>query len=124
MKDRWRKVWNACWSTPLEDRIRHWQAYIRGWSAYFGVCDSRWQVQALEGLKRRHKRKYFWQRWHHRQGRLNALRRLKARPYHLKQASGSVGAWRKARSPMRQTVLDKARLHRWGLYVPFDLTAT
>ena len=61
---------------------------------------------------RRHMRKYFWQRWHHRQGRLNALRRLKARPYHLKQASGSVGAWR------------KSRLHRWGLYVPFDLTAT
>ena len=42
LKDRVRKVWNACWSTPLEDRIRHWQAYIRGWSAYFGVCDSRW----------------------------------------------------------------------------------
>ena len=73
---------------------------------------------------RRHMRKYFWQRWHHRQGRLNALRRLKAKPHHLKQASGSVGAWRKARSPMLQTVLDKARLHRWGLYVPSDLAAT
>ena len=47
----------------------------------------------------------------------------KTKPYHLKQASGSVGAWRKARSPMLQTVLDKARLHRWGLYVPSYLVA-
>jgi len=124
LKDRVRDVWNARWSVPLEDRIRHWQEYIRGGSAYFRVCDSRWQVQALEGWMRRHLRKYFWQRWHHRQGRLNALRRLKAKPYHLKQASGSVGAWRKARSPMLQTVLNKARLRRWGLYVPSDLAVT
>jgi len=65
-----------------------------------------------------------WQRWHNRRGRLKALRRLKAQPYHLTQASGSVGAWRKARSPMLQTVLDKARLRRWGLCIPSDLAAT
>ena len=72
---------------------------------------------------RRHMRKYFWQRWHNRKGRLNALRRLKAQPYHLHQASGSVGAWRKARSPLLQTLLNNARLKRWGLYVPSDLVA-
>ena len=52
---------------------------------------------------------------------LRGLRRLRAKPYHLKQASGSVGDWRKARSPMLQTVLNNARLKRWGLYVPSDL---
>jgi RNA-directed DNA polymerase len=68
-------------------------------------------------------RKYFWQRWHNRKGRLNASRRLGARPYHQKQASGSVGTWRLARSPMLQTVLNNARLRRWGLYVTSDLAA-
>jgi hypothetical protein len=44
--------------------------------------------------------------------RLNGLARLRAKPYHLKQASEPVGTWRKARSPMLQTVLDKAWLRR------------
>jgi group II intron reverse transcriptase/maturase len=123
LKDKVREVWDARWSVPLAERIRHWQDYIRGWSNYFRLSEARGEIQRLEGWMRRHMRKYFWQRWHNRQGRLNALRRLKAKPYHLKQASGSVGAWRKARSPMLQTVLDKARLRRWGLYVPSDLVA-
>jgi hypothetical protein len=74
-------------------------------------------VKALESWMRRHMRKYFWQRWHN---RLNALRRLKAIAYHLKQASGSVGAWRNAYSPMLQTVLNNARLRCWGLWMPSD----
>lgn len=123
LKDKVREVWNARWSVPLNDRIRHWQEYIRGWWNYFRLCEVRWRITALEGWIRRHMRKYFWHRWHNRQGRLKALRRLKAKPYHLKQASGSVGTWRQARSPMLQTVLDKARLRRWGLYVPSDLAA-
>ncbi|MEY3121468.1 MAG: group intron reverse transcriptase/maturase [Pseudomonadota bacterium] len=65
-------------------------------------------------------RKYFWQRWHNRKGRRNALRRLDAKSYHLRQASNSVGAWRLARCPMLQTVLNKSRLKRWGPWVPSD----
>jgi len=123
LKDKVRDAWNAQRSVPLDDRIEHWQAMIRGWWNYFRLCEVRMPITALEGWMRRHMRKYFWQRWHNRKGRLKALKRLKAKPYHLKQASGSVGAWRKARSPMLQTVLDKARLRRWGLYVPSDLAA-
>jgi RNA-directed DNA polymerase len=80
---------------PLVEHIKRWQDYVRGWWNYFSICQQR-------------------------QGRLNALRRLKAKPYHLKQASGSVGIWRLARSPMLQTVLDNARLRQWGLFVPSD----
>lgn len=123
LKDKVREHWNACRSVSLGERVQQWQDYIRGWSNYFRVCEVRWEIRVLESWTRRHMRKYFWQRWHNRQGRLNALRRLKAKPYHLKQASGSVGAWRKARSPMLQTVLDKARLRHWGLYVPSDFAA-
>ena len=84
------------------------------------MCQQRRGIKRLEGWIRRHMRKYFWQRWHNRRGRLNALKRLKAKPYHLSQASGSVGTWRLARSPMLQTVLNNARLRHWGLFVPSD----
>jgi len=120
LKAEVRRHWNAQLSLKLEDRVIGWQRYIRGWWNYFCLCEYRRPIIILESWMRRHMRKYFWQRWHNRQGRLHALRRLKAKPYHLKQASGSVGTWRLARSPMLQTVLNNARLRRWGLWVPSD----
>ena len=123
LKEKVRGIWNARWSIALEARIHSWQRYIRGWWNYFRVCNQRRDIDRREGWMRRHMRKYFWQRWHNRKGRLNALRRLKAQPYHLHQASGSVGAWRKAHSPLLHTLLNNARLKRWGLYVPSDLAA-
>lgn len=120
LKDTVREHWNARRSLRLAERIEGWQNSIRGWSNYFGLCEERRDIKSLEGWMRRHMRKYFWQRWHNRRGRRKALRRLKAKPYHLKQAGSSVGAWRIARSPLLQTVLNNARLRRWGLYVPSD----
>ena len=123
LKAKVRAVWDAQNSVALDERIAEWQQYIRGWWNYFRLCDQRRSIFALEGWMRRHMRKYFWQRWHNRKWRLNALRRLGAKVYHQKQASGSAGTWRVARSPMLQAVLNKARLYRWGLYVPSDLAA-
>ena len=120
LKAEVRRQWNAQLSLKLEERVIGWQRYIRGWWNYFCLCEYRRPIIILESWMRRHMRKYFWQRWHNRQGRLHALRRLKAKSYHLKQASGSVGTWRLARSPMLQTVLNNARLRRWGLWVPSD----
>jgi len=120
LKAQVRRHWDAQTSVKLEERVLNWQRYIRGWWNYFSICQLWRTVKALESWMRRHMRKYFWQRWHNRRGRLNALKRLKAKPYHLKQASGSVGAWRNAYSPMLQTVLNNARLRRWGLWVPSD----
>jgi len=114
----------ACWSNqnrlPLEERIEEWQHYIRGWYAYFGACIKYPLTRATEGWIRRHMRKYFWQRWHNKRGRMNALKRLKAKPYHQRQVTVSVGDWRMARSPMLHTVLNNARLKRWGLWLPSD----
>lgn len=120
LKAHVRRHWDAQTSVKLEERVRNWQRYIRGWWNYFSICQLWRSVKVLESWMRRHMRKYFWQRWHNRRGRMNALRRLNAKLYHQKQASGSVGAWRNARSPMLQTVLNNARLRRWGLWVPSD----
>jgi RNA-directed DNA polymerase len=120
LKAQVRRHWDAQSSVKLEERVLNWQRYIRGWWNYFSICQLWRMVKVIESWIRRHMRKYFWQRWHNRKGRQNALRRLKAKPYHQKQASGSVGAWRNARSPMLQTVLNNARMRRWGLWLPSD----
>jgi group II intron reverse transcriptase/maturase len=124
LKNQVRNYWNNQTRQPLEERIKEWQQYIRGWYAYFGVCIKYPITKALEGWIRRHMRKYFWQRWHNKRGRMNALKRLKAKPYHQRQTSVSVGAWRMARSPMLSTVLNNARLKRWGLWVPSNFVTT
>ncbi|MFI3136374.1 MAG: hypothetical protein QX197_06305, partial [Methylococcaceae bacterium] len=56
-------------------------------------------------------------------GRLNALRRLGAKPHHLKLAGSTLGAWRIARSQTIHAVLSNATLRRYGLYAPSELSA-
>lgn len=123
-KDRVRDFWNARRAQALPERIAAWQHYVRGWWNYFRISDDHKEVRRTEGWIRRHMRKFFWQRWHNRRGRANALRRLGAKGRQRRLASSSVGAWRLARSPTLHTVLNNARLRRWGLYVPSDFAAT
>ena len=120
LKAQVRNCWNNQNRQGLEERIGKWREYIRGWYAYYGTCIKYPITRAMEGWIRRHMRKYFWQRWHNKRGRMNALKRLKAKPYHQRQTSVSVGAWRMARSPMLHTVLNNTRLKRWGLWLPSD----
>lgn len=124
LKDQVRKCWNNQNRQALEERIEQWQRYIRGWYAYFGACIKYPLSRAIESWIRRHMRKYFWQRWHNKRGRMNALKRLKAKPYHQHQTSVSVGDWRMARSPTLHTVLNNARLERWGLWLPSNFVTT
>ncbi|MGR9053773.1 MAG: group II intron maturase-specific domain-containing protein [Gammaproteobacteria bacterium] len=124
LKDQVRKHWSNQNRQTLEERIKEWQQYMRGWYAYFGACIKYPVTRAMGGWMRRHMRKYFWQRWHNKRGRKNALIRLKAKPCHLRQTSVSVGEWRMARSPMLHTVLNNVRLKRWGLWLPSDFVAT
>ncbi|MFO1429678.1 MAG: reverse transcriptase domain-containing protein [Candidatus Competibacteraceae bacterium] len=123
-KDKVRDFWNARRPQPLPERTEAWQDYGRGWWNYFRISDDHQEVRRTEGWIRRHLRKFFWQRGHNRRGRANALRRLGAKGRQQQLASSAVGAWRLARSPTLHTVLNNARLRRWGLYVPSDLAAS
>jgi group II intron reverse transcriptase/maturase len=124
LKAQVRNCWNNQNRQGLEERIEEWRHYIRGWYAYYGACIKYPITRATEGWIRRHMRKYFWQRWHNKRGRMNALKRLGAKPYHQRQASVSVGDWRMARCHLLQTLLNNARLKRWGLWVPSDLVTS
>ena len=122
-KERVRSLWDARQSRTSAELVQQWQVYLRGWCGYFGLSEARRAIRKCEGWVRRHIRKCFWLRWHNRKGRLNALKRLGAKPYHWDVASSRLGAWRIARSPALQTVLNGTTLQRYGLLVPSQFWA-
>ena len=121
---RVRELWRSCQSLSSNELRDQWRAYLNGWWNYFCLAEERRDLHGLEGWIRRHIRKCFWLRWHHRRGRLRALRHLGLRGHHLKVAHSSRGAWRIAASPSLHMALSKAVLRRYGLLVPSDLAAS
>jgi group II intron reverse transcriptase/maturase len=117
-KEKVRKLWDARQSLTSKQLIEQWQKYSIGWWNYFKLATKRWTIRCWVGWTRRHIRKCFWQRWHNKKGRLNALRRLGVSEYLQKTASSSRGAWRIASSPALHKALSNATLRRYGLDVP------
>jgi len=70
-----RSLWNARQSLTSKQLVEQWREYSIGWWNYFKLASKRWNIEQLAGWTRRHMRKCFWQRWHNKKGRLNALRR-------------------------------------------------
>jgi len=119
---RVRKHWDVQVSMSVKQRLERWRSYSRGWSNYFGLCEQRGPIRDLSGWTRRHIRKFFWLRWHNRQGRQNALRKLGAKASTLRLASSCRGAWRISLALNRTLTND--RLRHWGLLTPIDFMAT
>lgn len=123
LKQRVRELWDARQSITLPELRKQWQDYIRGWWNYFGFANRCREVHKLTGWIRRHMRKYFWQRWHNRQGRYNALYRLGIRGRALGMAGSRRGAWPMARHVVVQQALKTARLNQNGWYLPWKLAS-
>jgi len=123
LKDRVRELWRSCQSLSSEQLRDNWRAYIRGWWNYFQLAEERRNIHRLEGWMRRHIRKCFWERWHHTQGRLNALRRLGLRGRLLQVAYSSRGAWPLAKTGSLHKALNNAVLRKHGFLMPSDLAA-
>lgn len=123
LKQRVRELWNARQSITLPELRKQWQDYIRGWWNYFGFANWSREVHKLSGWIRRHMRKYFWLRWHNRQGRYNALYRLGIRGRALGVAGCGRGAWRMAKHVVMHQALTTERLTRNGWYLPWKLAS-
>ncbi len=123
LKQRVRELWDARQSITLAELRQQWQEYIRGWWNYFGFADRTWAVRQHSGWIRRHMRKYFWLRWHNRQGRYNALYRLGIRGRALGVAGCRKGAWPMARHVTVQQALKTKRLNQNGWYLPWELAS-
>lgn len=120
-KERVRQLWDARQSLTSGQLRAQWQRYVTGWWNYFGYADWRREVKALSGWIRRHMRKCFWQRWHNRQGRRNALRKLGVTGRGLGVAGCRNGAWRMARHVVVNQALKTKTLNRYGFTLPWEL---
>jgi len=120
-KQKVREHWSARRSITLREQRQQWQQFVRGWSDYFSLASARSALDGLSGWTRRHMRKYFWQRWHNRAGRRNALQRLGLRGRILGMASSRLGAWALSAHAVLQRALTNARLATWGFLTPSDL---
>ena len=123
LKQRVRELWDGRQSITLPELRKQWQDYIRGWWNYFGFANWSRAVHDLSGWIRRHMRKYFWLRWHNRQGRYNALYRLGIRGRSLGMAGCGRGAWRMAKHVVMHQALTTERLARNGWYLPWKLAS-
>ena len=117
-----RRLWDARQSLTSKQLVEQWRKYSIGWWNYFKLATKRGSIRRWIGWTHRHMRKCFWQRWHNKKGRLNALRRLGANSYLQKTASSSRGAWRIAASPALHKALSNTALRRYGLYAPSELS--
>lgn len=120
-KERVRQLWDARQSLTSEQLRAQWQRYITGWWNYFGYANWRREVTALSGWIRRHMRKCFWQRWHNRLGRRNALRKLGVTGRGLGVAGCRDGAWAMSRHIVVNQALKTATLNRYGFTLPWEL---
>jgi RNA-directed DNA polymerase len=123
LKARVRALWDARQSLKSIELRDQWQRYITGWWNYFSYADRRRGVIRLSGWIRRHMRKCFWQRWHNRKGRLNALYRLGVRGRALGVAGTRTGAWPMSRNVVVNQALKTTRLNQYGFTLPWELAA-
>ena len=121
LKERVRKLWSARQSLTSEELREQWQQYIRGWWSYFRLTERPREMQTIGRWIRRHIRKCFWQRWHNRKGRHNALQRLGIRGRSLTLAGSSAGAWAMARHVVLQHALSNQTLRRYGFTLPWEM---
>lgn len=118
-KGRVRELWDVRQSRTNREQINAWNRYLRGWWNYFGIASN--TLKSISSWTRRHMRKYFWQRWHNRQGRINKLKLLGVRPRLLKRVDFHAGAWRAARHTAMHTALNNRVLRQYQLISPNDL---
>jgi len=120
-KERVRPLWDARQSLTSEQLRTQWQRYITGRWNYVGHANWQREVKALSVWIRRHMRKCFWQRWHNRQGRSNALRRLGVTGRRQGVAGCRRGAWPMAKHVVVNQALKTATLNRYGFTLPWEL---
>ncbi|TCO90379.1 group II intron maturase, partial [Chthoniobacter flavus] len=123
LQEKVRAFWRPQRHRGNQEMRDEWNQYVRGWCSHFALAQEvRW-VKRVDGWIRRHIRKYYWQRWHCTQGRLQAFQRLGISRHHWVSARSSRGAWCMAGSPALQAAISVASLRRYGYLMPSVLLA-
>ena len=89
--------------------------YLRGWAGYYGWCETKSQLQVLDGWTRRRLRSYIWRQWQRPQRRYRILRRHGV-PVRQAWRVVNFGPWRASRSQALARVIPNASFKQLGLY--------
>lgn len=94
-KRRVRQLIPIGYSRKLETVIKELATYLRGWSGYYGFCETKSILEKLDGWIRRRLRAYIWAQWKTSKNRLKELRRRGVKGKIARSTAGSSkGPWR------------------------------
>ena len=100
----------------LETMVRQLGIYLRGWSGYFGFCQTPSVLRDLDSWIRRRLRSAVWKQWKQGPTRFRELRRRGVHAALAAQtASSGHGPWRLSHGPALQLALSKGLLATLGL---------
>ena len=99
-KKRVREITKRNRGSSLERVIGELRSYLLGWRGYFGFCQTRSVLQALDSWIHRRLRSYAWKQWKTGRRRFKELRQLGVGKDLAAQTAGSrKGVWHNSRSP-------------------------
>ena len=98
-KERIREITRYARSVSMDTIMARLAPYMKGWSSYFGFCETPSTLVKLTSWVRRRRRCAIWQQWKTSRRRRAALIQLGVRPDLARDAASSGrGPWRMSRS--------------------------
>jgi RNA-directed DNA polymerase len=115
-KQRIRELTSRTRSISLEQMVKELTVYLRGWHSYFGFCETRSVLQAIDQWIRRRLRSTIWKQWKRGAVRFAKLRERGVGPDLAAQTAGSAhGPWSLANSPALSSAFPIAYFDALGL---------
>jgi RNA-directed DNA polymerase len=115
-KDRIRDITGRARSVSLEQTMSVLGPYMRGWSGYFGFCETPDALIQLTGWVRRRLRAAIWRQWKTRRRRRAMLTQLGVRGALARSTAGStLGAWHLAHTKALSIALSNDYFRSRGL---------
>jgi RNA-directed DNA polymerase len=115
-KSRVRELTRRTCGQSLTQIAKELSVYLRGWSGYFGFCETPRTLRELDQWTRRRLRAIVWQQWKSGPRRVDELRRRGVgRDLAVRTAGSPRGPWRLSQTPAMSIALPNAFLASIGL---------
>ena len=115
-KERVRELTSRTRGMSIERMVKELTRYLRGWSGYFGKCETPSVLQRLEEWTRHRLRSAIWKQWKRGRVRFAELRKRGVDTHLAAQTAGSAhGPWRLANSPALRFALANAYFDSLGI---------